>query len=163
MGKVLIKKYQYNNEKNETAHRKWFGRVVHMETVDLDGMCRHMITHGTIFTEDVVVGVVKKFVSCIQELLLESKKVKLDGIGTFYLACKSLGVDDVDDYVPRKHITNLKVRFSGDRSKLSGYKKAALLEAANLTDLSTLGFALAEGDGTPSGGSTGSGTVNDEP
>jgi hypothetical protein len=71
------------------------------------------------------VGVVKKFVGCIQEQLLESKKVKLDGLGTFYLSCQSMGVEDPEDYDPRKHISGLRVRFAGDRSKNSAYKKSA--------------------------------------
>ena len=164
MSKLIIKKYQYNNRKNEPADKKWFGRVAALETVDLDGICEHIVKHGTIYTADIVYGVVKNFVTCIQELLLESKKVKLNGLGTFYLSCKSIGVDEADDFEPRKHIKNLMVRFTGDRSKKSVYKKSALMDAAHLTNLDTLGFMpLADDGSSSSGGNNSDETASDEP
>ena len=78
---IYIKKYQNNNKKMTNAYGKWYGRIIHTETLDLDDLCEHIASHGTIFTADVVAGTVKKFVQCIQELLLEGKKVtKASGI-----------------------------------------------------------------------------------
>ena len=72
---IYIRKYQNSNSKMPKAYGKWYGRIVHTETLNLDDLCEHIASHGTIFTADVVAGTVKKFVQCIQELLLEGKKV----------------------------------------------------------------------------------------
>ena len=95
---IYIKKYQNSNKKMPNAYGKWYGRIIHTETLNLDDLCEHIASHGTIFTADVVAGTVKKFVQCIQELLLEGKKVKLDGIGTFYLALQTTGADNLGDF-----------------------------------------------------------------
>ena len=95
---IYIKKYQNSNSKMPKCYGKWYGRIVHTETLNLDDLCDHIASHGTIFTADVVAGTVKKFVQCIQELLLEGKKVKLDGIGTFYLSAKTEGADNEEEF-----------------------------------------------------------------
>ena len=51
-----------------------------------------MMKHGTIYTSDIVKGVVEKFINCFEELLLEGNKIKLDGLGTFYLSANTEGV-----------------------------------------------------------------------
>jgi predicted histone-like DNA-binding protein len=85
---VIIKKIQNTNESNTKTNGKWYPRVVNIGTMNLDALCEHIQEHGSLWTEDVVTGVVKKFVRCIQEQLLESRKVKLDGLGTFYLKAR---------------------------------------------------------------------------
>ena len=47
-------------------------------------LAQHIAEHGSIYTSDVVFGVLEKFRSCLVEMLLNSKKVKIDGLGTFY-------------------------------------------------------------------------------
>ena len=76
---VIIIKRQNDNKNNQKSYGKWYPRVLNMKTLTLDDVCDHIMEHGTIFTADVVHGVTKKFVNCIQELLLDSHKVKLDG------------------------------------------------------------------------------------
>ena len=95
---IYIRSHQNNTKMRTNAYGKGDGRIVHTETLTLDDLCDHIASHGTIFTADVVAGTVKKFVQCIQELLLEGKKVKLDGIGTFYLALQTTGADNLGDF-----------------------------------------------------------------
>jgi predicted histone-like DNA-binding protein len=159
---LLIKKYQYNNEKNETAYRKWFGRIVHRGTIGTEELAEHVMEHGSVYTDDVVLGVTRKLMHCIAEQLTDGYKVKLDGIGTLYLACSSLGVDDVDDYSAAKHVTGLHVRFLGDQSNGSLYSKQGLKRCRMTTDLSRYGVVADDDDDTPGGGN-GGGIVNDEP
>ena len=47
-------------------------------------MAKHISEHGSVYTQDVVFGVLEKFRSCLVEMLLESKRVKIDGLGTFF-------------------------------------------------------------------------------
>lgn len=82
---VIIIKRQNDNKSSQKSYGRWYPRVFNLKTLTLDDVCQHIMEHGTIFTSDVVYGVTRKFVNCIQELLLSSHKVKLDGLGTFYL------------------------------------------------------------------------------
>ncbi len=78
MARLLLKTYKNNNSKN-SAYGKTYGRLVYHDTMSTSDLCRHMMKHGTIFTSDVVKGVVEKFIQCFEELLLEGNKIKLDG------------------------------------------------------------------------------------
>ena len=91
MARLRIKTYKNNNSKNN-AYGKTYGRLVYVDTLDTSDLCRHMMKHGTIYTPDVVKGVVERFVMCFEELLLEGNKIKLDGLGTFYLSANTEGV-----------------------------------------------------------------------
>ena len=162
---IYIKKYQNNNKKMTNAYGKWYGRIIHTETLDLDDLCDHIASHGTIFTADVVAGTVKKFVQCIQELLLEGKKVKLDGIGTFYLALQTTGAESLGDF-SMGNVKGVRLRFLADQGGKSRYTTSVLTRQAKLT--STLpGAEGKENDddddsGQQHGGGT-SGSVEEQP
>ena len=79
-----------------------------------------MMKHGTIYTSDIVKGVVEKFINCFEELLLEGNKIKLDGLGTFYLTATTEGVADEKDF-SANNVKAIHVRFLPDQSKESEY------------------------------------------
>ena len=137
MAKILIQKYQNKNDQS-SAYNKWYARVVHNETMNLDDLCEHIAEHGSIYTPDVVTGVVKKFVSCIKEQLLESKKVKLDGLGTFYITMQSTGAETAKKWSVSENVKALHVRFLPDQSQKSVYKASAIRTAAHISDVNSL-------------------------
>ena len=162
---IYIKKYQNSNSKMPNAYGKWYGRIIHTETLDLDDLCDHIASHGTIFTADVVAGTVKKFVQCIQELLLEGKKVKLDGIGTFYLALQTTGAESLGDF-SMGNVKGVRLRFLADQSGKSRYTTSVLTRQAKLT--STLPGAEGkenddDDDNSPQHGGGTSGSVEEQP
>ena len=150
---IYIKKYQNNNREMTHAYGKWYGRIVHAETLGLDDLCEHIASHGTIFTADVVSGTVKKFVQCIQELLLEGKKVKLDGIGTFYLSAKTQGAETAEEFT-MGNVKSVHLRFLPDQGDKSRYTTAVLSRVAKLSSVLPTG----NGGGSSSSGSSGSGS-----
>ena len=117
MGKVLYDIYKVKNVKSPVNGR-FFGRVVPTETMDTEGLAQHIAEHGSVFTEDVVNGVLDKARRCILELLLDSKKVKLNGLGTFYLSAHNRkgGADTLEDFSVTKNIQGLHIRFLPDQS-----------------------------------------------
>ena len=161
---IYIRKYQNSNKNMPKCYGKWYGRIVHTETLNLDDLCDHIASHGTIFTADVVAGTVKKFVQCIQELLLEGKKVKLDGIGTFYLSAKTEGAETMDEFT-MGNVKGVRLRFNPDQSGKSRYTTAALSRVAKLS--SVLPGAHTEEDGnddnSPQQGGGTSGSVEEQP
>jgi predicted histone-like DNA-binding protein len=130
MARLLFKMYQ-NNIDNDKTNGKYYARIVHTETLGIDKLAEHIAEHGSVYTEDVVYGVLKKFSTCLLEMLLESKKVKIDGLGTFYLSACSSGSETVDEF-SADNIKSLRVRFLPERvdNKLTGKnlrKKARLV------------------------------------
>ena len=116
MAKLKIKKYVNNNEKMPKAYGKTYGRIEHVDTLDTLDLAKHIQRHGSVFTRDVVVGVLEKFSMCIEELLQDGYKVKLNGLGTFYLSAKTKGEADGEDF-DASNIEKVSIKFLADRSK----------------------------------------------
>ena len=87
MGTIEIKKVERKvtvGKKGEQRQqvKKTYGKIIYRGTLRLTDMAEHIMKHGSIYTEDVVIGVITKLKSCMQEMLADGYKVKLDGIGT---------------------------------------------------------------------------------
>ena len=163
MGTIQIRKYGRKVTIGKMGQErqlveKTYGKIIYRGTLKLNDMVEHIMKHGSIYTEDVVLGVITKLKTCMQEMLAEGYKVKLDGIGTLYPVLTSEGVDDAKDFSAQDNITRVGVAFLADQSKKSIYKASAM---RNGTSLSTkLYQELVEGDDdeNPSTGGNGSNT-----
>ena len=133
MPRLKIVTYKNNNSKT-TAYGKTYGRLMHMDTLNTSDLCRHIMKHGTIFTPDVVKGVIERFVMCFEELLLEGNKIKLDGLGTFYLSINTEGVSDSDKFTAN-NVKALRIKFIGDQCKESEYATKMLTSKAKFQSL----------------------------
>ena len=133
MARLLLKTYKNNNSKN-SAYGKTYGRLVYHDTMSTSDLCRHMMKHGTIFTSDVVKGVVEKFIQCFEELLLEGNKIKLDGLGTFYLSINTEGVANEREFNVN-NVKAIRVKFIGDQGKESEYATKMLTNKARFRSL----------------------------
>ena len=133
MARLIIKKYKNTNDKS-AAFGKTYGRLVHQDTMNTTDLCRHMMKHGTIYTSDIVKGVVEKFINCFEELLLEGNKIKLDGLGTFYLSASTEGVADEKDFTAN-NVKAIRVKFIGDQGKESEYATKMLTNKARFRSL----------------------------
>ena len=93
----MLRFYKYqNNSSIEGVKNKWFLRIKHGETVDLEGLAKHMAEHNSPFSEGLIYGVLKDMTRCIEELLLDSKKVKIGDLGIFYLGVNCKGAADAE-------------------------------------------------------------------
>ena len=160
MAKLFYKKYKNKNSESN-AYGKIYARLVPMGTMDTDDICRHIAEHGTIYTSDVVKGVVEKFINCFEELLLEGYKLKLDGLGTFYLAGRTEGQDTEDEFTAAA-FKKVMVRFLADQSKKSEYTTRLMTSKASLANIKTLTEQPQSGSGSGNGNS-GGGTVVENP
>lgn len=57
-------------------------------------------------------AIISEFHSVLDRLLRDSMKVKLDGLGTFWLGIKSSGAITRDEYRPTENIKGIRVNFS---------------------------------------------------
>ena len=138
MGTIQIKKIVRKvivGKKNEQRQQveKTYGKIIYRGTLRLADMAEHIMKHGSVYTEDVVIGVITKLKLCIQEMLADGYKVKLDGIGTLYPVLTSQGVADAKDFSAQENITRLGVAFLADQSKKSTYKAAAMRQETTLS------------------------------
>ena len=101
---------QLSNE-NNSAHLLWFPKAVRRSTLSLRGLSDHIAGHGSIYTRDVVLGVLTKFTSCLTELVTEGTAVKLDGLGTFYPTLEAKGAETPIGYNINEYLKGVHVRF----------------------------------------------------
>ena len=157
MAKLLYRKYQNKNRKSN-AYGKTFARMVSTGTLDTNEICAHIAKHGTIYTSDIVKGVVEKFINCFEELLLEGYKLKLNGLGTFYLSVKTEGTETEEEFIPNANIKKVRVAFLGDKAKRSEYATVVMTRKAQWRDVNDLVETESSGSGN-----SGDGTTVEEP
>ena len=138
MGEIQIQKVQRTvqvKDANNTRKKvqKTYGKIIYRKTLTLDDMAEHIMKHGSVYTEDVVIGVITKLKSCMQEMLADGHKVKLDGIGTLYPTLTSAGVDNAKDFSATENVTRIGIAFLADQSRKSMYKARSMREAVNLS------------------------------
>ena len=138
MGTIEIKKVERKvivGKKGEQRQQvqKTYGKIIYRGTLSLSDMAEHIMKHGSVYTEDVVIGVITKLKTCMQEMLADGYKVKLDGIGTLYPVLSSKGVDNAKDFSANDAVTRLGISFLADQSKKSVYKASAMRQGATLS------------------------------
>ena len=168
MGTIQIKKVEKTVTTGKQGEerqkvKKTYGKIIYRGTLSLYDMAEHIMKHGTVYTEDVVIGVITKLKTCMQEMLADGYKVKLDGIGTLYPVTTSSGVADAKDFNAQENITRVGVAFLADQSKKSIYKASAMKQGTILStslyeSLTPDPSPTGEGSQNTGGGNTGGGT-----
>jgi len=134
---VLIKITQNQNAKSP-AYGKHYGKVVNTETMTYQELCKHMSEHNSIYGEDVCSGVAIKLQNCILEQLLEGKKVQFGNLGTFYLAVKSSGEANEEDFNMSSNIKGLYLRFAPSRQDINDLSSKTLKKRASFMNVKDL-------------------------
>ena len=161
MSKILYEVYQNDIKDSESAmYGKWYARLKSIETLSLTKLAKHIAQHGSVYTQDVVEGVMVKFKNCLLEMLLESKKVKIAGLGTFYLTaeCEKGGAEKEADFNVNQHLKALHIRFLPDQTaedNISSREFIKKAEFVNVKSLLSSGSSDEEGDDSDNGGTNG--------
>ena len=132
---ILYVLKQNKNEKS-SAYGKFFAYPVIEETIDLDALAGHMSNHNTPYSKGAIKGMLTDMVSCIKELLLEGKNVKVADLAIFSLGIKNNGGSDTeDDFSVSKHIKGVKLRAraTGELTTTSLNLEASLKKATAVT------------------------------
>lgn len=167
MSKILYEVYKNDVKDSESAlFGRYYARVKSYETYDTTKMAQHISEHGSVFTDDVVQGLMLKFKNCLIEQLLNSRKVKINGLGTFYLTieCEKGGAESEEKFNVAQHLKGLHIRFLPDletEARLSSrefIKRAEFYNVKNLLkDGSEAVGETVNGDSTANDGSTANG------
>ena len=165
MAKIIYEVYQNKNE-HSTAHGKYYARVKYLESLNTRKLSNHIAEHGSIYTPDVVYGVMEKFRSCLLEMLLNSKKVKIEGLGTFYttIECQKGGAVSKDKFNVNKDVKGLHIRFLPEQEQEQNISSREFLKQAEFINVESLlksdeeeassGGGSSSGQGGNSGGGT---------
>ena len=145
---MILYVLKQNKNRKSPAFGKWFAFPVIEETIDLDALAEHMSNHNTPYSKGAIKGMLTDMVSCIKELLLEGKNVKIADLAIFSLGIKNNGGAVSEDvFTVSKNIKGVKLRARATGELIA---KSLNLEA-------TLKKASATSKSAGNGGTTGGG------
>jgi len=161
MAKILYEVKQ-NQNSYSAAFGKWYAQIKNLETLNTRKLAQHISEHGSIYTPDVVYGVLEKFRSCLLEMLLNSKKVKIEGLGTFYCTLENQknGALEKEEFNVNKHIKGLHIRFLPEQTTEEDISSRQFLKQAEFINIDSLLKKEEEtgNGGDSNGGDSGSGS-----
>ena len=145
MSKIIYRKVRTapglkTTDANWEQKASYYAKAVSLETLSLRDMAKHIASHGSPYTVDVVMGVLEAFRSCCIEQLLESKKVKVEGLGTFYvtIANKDGGEKDIAKFNIATMATGLRLRFLPETTTEENLSSKEFLKKASFVDVADL-------------------------
>ena len=169
MSKIIYRKVRTApglklTDANWQANAAYYAKAVSLETLSQRDMAKHITSHGSPYTVDVVMGVLEAYRNCLIEQLLESKKVKIDGLGTFYvtIANKEGGEKDLSKFNISTIAQGLRLRFLPDASQEENLSSKEFLKKAKFVDVTTLTKDTTVEDEEESNTNQGGGTVVDD-
>ena len=133
----------------------WYARPVLEETYDTERLAKHMANHNTPYSAGVVKGVLTDMISCIKELILDGKNVKLDDLAIFSVGIVSRkGAASAADFTLADNVKGpkLRARATGELSNAQINLEGQMKEAAVYYPD---GGTTEGGGGNPGGGSDG--------
>ena len=151
--------YLLKQNKNTTSkiYGKWFAQSKSVETLNTRKLATHIAEHGSIYTPDVVFGVLEKFRSCMLEMLMNSRKVKIDGLGTFYCTIENQkgGAATKQEFSPNSNLKALHIRFLPDQEAETNISSREFIKKAEFVNAEAFADALKDpstNSGTGNGG-----------
>ena len=158
---MILYVLKQNKNRKSPAFGKWFAFPVIEETIDLDALAEHMSNHNTPYSKGAIKGMLTDMVSCIKELLLEGKNVKIADLAIFSLGIKNNGGAVSEDvFTVSKNIKGVKLRAraTGELIAKSLNLEATLKKASATTKVAGNGGTTGGGNngGSDNQGGTGS-------
>ena len=144
-----------NKNQGSKIFGKWFAHGKTIETLNTRKMANHIAEHGSIYTPDVVFGVLEKFRSCLLEMLLNSKRVKIAGLGIFFttLENEAGGAAKKEDFSPQKNQKGLHIRLLHDQKAETNISSREILKQAEKVNAEAFAGSLVEDEPSNSSGS----------
>ncbi len=156
---MILYVLKQNKNRKSPAFGKYFAYPVIEETIDLDALAEHMSNHNTPYSKGAIKGMLTDMVSCIKELLLEGKNVKIADLAIFSLGIKNNGGAVSEDvFTVSKHIKGVKLRARATGELIAkSLNLEATLKKASATSKTSGNGGSNGGGSTPTGGDTNNG------
>ena len=148
MSTIGILKYRLTQIKkpgDEFSEPKWYARAVQDRTVEFEDFVTHMAEHNSPYSCGVIHGVLIDMLSCLQELILDGKSVRLGELGLFSLGISGKGAENREDWATAL-IEDVHLNVRNTKT----WSNAELRKRCRLTELTVYeGAAAADASQTP--------------
>lgn len=111
--------YVTKQDNRKNGNNLWYGRAIHPATINLDALAER-IQHNCSMTKGDVLAVLTEMVSVMNYELQNSNKVKIDGLGTFYMGIRTSGAASEDKFNAQENIKAFTVNFLAEGKKTNG-------------------------------------------
>ena len=129
--------YRLHQDKSKNTMRsgKWYARAVATSVVDTRKLAEIMQRNCTVKKSDIL-AVLDELVETMRDQLQDSKRVKLDGFGSFKIGIRSCGAATPKDFSTSENVKGMRVIFSPERtSDASGNRIKQFLQGVRVEEL----------------------------
>ena len=141
------------------GYGKWYPRAVITQTVDTEMLATIMQRNCTLKKADIV-AVISELIETMADQLQDSKRVKLNGFGSFKIGIRGEGADSAADFSTSKNIKGLHVLFQPEvKTDGSGLRQKTFITGCSVqeapkNDVDTTKPANSGSNGGSTGGNT---------
>ena len=114
---------------------KWYARAVPTAVISTRQLAEIVQRNCTVKKSDVM-AVIEELVEVMKDQMQDSKRVKLDGFGSFKIGIESKGAATAAKFTVAEHIKGLHVVFMPERTKdTAGNRSKQFLQGAKVEEL----------------------------
>ena len=114
---------------------KWYARAVPTAVIGTRQLAELIQRNCTVKRSDVV-AVIEEMVEVMKDQMQDSKRVKLEGFGSFKIGIQSKGAQTAAKFSVAEHVKGLRVVFMPERTKdSSGNRSKQFLQGARVEEL----------------------------
>ena len=141
------------------GYGKWYPRALITQTVDTEMLATIMQRNCTLKKADIV-AVISELIETMADQLQDSKRVKLNGFGSFKIGIRGEGADSAADFSISKNIKGLHVLFQPEvKTDGSGLRQKTFITGCSVqeapkNDVDTTKPANSGSNGGSTGGNT---------
>lgn len=136
------------NPREKNTPPRYYASPQVSDNVSMNEFCRHIASHGSVYSRADVQSVLSQAVDCLHEMLLDGKQVSLGDLGSFRIGLSSMGTATPEDFNPLHHIKSVHVNWSPGIEFLTLQGSAEWNLVANRRAQRLLLKAIANGDST---------------
>ena len=100
------------NPRDREAAPKYYASPQVSENISMSEFCKHIASHGSVYSRADIQSVLTQAVDCMKEMLLDGKKIMLGDLGEFNIGLSSKGTVTADDFNPIHHIKKVHVNWT---------------------------------------------------
>lgn len=142
--------YKKNDNQYNTGYGHYYPEAYNDRTLSLQGLIERVAFDQSVYSRDVVKGVVQRLTTVMVELLQSAQSVKWDGLGTFHAKVESAqsgilpaqllaGGFDVRDFIDGIHIRFTPEDCKGEELTSRKFKDSCVLENVGVVEIEKVG------------------------
>ena len=100
------------NPQEKDAPARFYANPQVSENMSMGDFCRHIASHGSVYSRADIQSVLTQTVDCLKEQLLSGRKILLGDLGSFQISLNSEGTTTADEFNPAIHIKKVYVNWT---------------------------------------------------